>query len=62
MQKTKAQFGHHLLRIVLIAFLAGLAIFIIYTAFHVSGEEPTNHPCVFAEYANSDAWIAAHIG
>jgi hypothetical protein len=30
--------------------------------FHAGREDPTNHPRVFAEYANSSPWIAAHIG
>jgi hypothetical protein len=30
--------------------------------FHASRENPANHPLVFAEYANSDLWIAAYIG
>jgi hypothetical protein len=44
-----------------IAFLAGLAIFIISIMFHASREDPTNHQRVFAEYANNGPWIAAHI-
>jgi hypothetical protein len=51
-----------LLRIGSITFLTGLAIFIISSAFHTSRENPTNHLRVFAEYANSPPWIAAHIG
>jgi hypothetical protein len=30
--------------------------------FHTSREDPTNNLHVFAEYANSPPWIAAHIG
>jgi hypothetical protein len=62
MQQTTPQFERHLLRMGSIAFLAGLAIFIISTMFHASREDPTNHQRVFAEYANSGPWIAAHIG
>lgn len=51
-----------LLRIGSITLLTGLAIFTISTAFHSSREDPTNHLRVFAEYANSPPWIAAHIG
>lgn len=51
-----------LLRIGSITFLTGLAIFIISSAFHPSREDPTNHLRVFAEYANSQPWIAVHIG
>jgi hypothetical protein len=29
---------------------------------HPSREDPSNHPQVFREYANSDSWIAIHIG
>src|SRR5919108_2558889 len=56
------QFERQLLRIGSITFLIGLAIFTISTAFHASREDPTNHLRVFAEYANSPPWIAAHIG
>jgi hypothetical protein len=45
-----------------IAFLAGIVIVIVSTEFHPSREDPTNHPLVFMEYANSDPWIAVHIG
>jgi protein-S-isoprenylcysteine O-methyltransferase Ste14 len=59
---TSIQFERPLLRIGSITFLIGLAIFIISTEFHASREDPTNHLRVFAEYANSTPWIAAHIG
>jgi hypothetical protein len=62
MQQSSTQFERPLLRMRSMAFLAGLAIFIISSLFHASREDPTNHLCVFAEYANSDPWIAAHIG
>jgi hypothetical protein len=29
---------------------------------HPAGEDPTNHPLVFAEYAQDDMWIASHMG
>jgi hypothetical protein len=45
-----------------IAFLAGIVIVIVSTGFHPSREDPTNHPLVFMDYANSDPWIAIHIG
>ena len=51
-----------MLRMGSVAFLAGLVIIIVSTLFHASREDPTNHPLVFAEYAQSDPWIAAHIG
>ena len=54
MQKILFQSERPLLRIGSITFLTGLAIFIISSAFHSFR--------VFAEYANSLPWIAAHIG
>jgi hypothetical protein len=62
MHETTFQSERHLLRIGSTAFLAGLAIFIISSAFHTARNDPTNHLLVFAEYANSPPWIAAHIG
>src|SRR5919198_2972677 len=62
MHETTFQSERPLLRIGSITFLIGLAIFIISSAFHASREDPTNHLRVFAEYANSPPWIAAHIG
>src|SRR5919106_821124 len=63
MHETTSQSERPLLRIGSITFLTGLAIFIISTTvFHAGREDPTNHPLVFAEYANSSTWIAAHIG
>jgi hypothetical protein len=56
------QYRRPLLRIGSITFLTGLAIFIISSAFHTSRNDPTNHLRIFAEYANSPPWIAAHIG
>jgi hypothetical protein len=62
MAEKMFQYRRPLLRIGSITFLTGLAIFTISTAFHASREDPTNHLRVFAEYANSPPWIAAHIG
>jgi hypothetical protein len=45
-----------------IAFLAGMVIFLVSTILHPGREDPTNHPLVFAEYAEDDLWIASHIG
>src|SRR3712207_7487569 len=46
-----------------IAFLAGLAIALVSTfVIHPFREDPTNHPLVFAEYAEDELWIASHIG
>jgi hypothetical protein len=62
MEQNPPQFKRPLLRIGSIAFLAGAVIAILSTAFHPSTEDPSNHRLVFAEYANSDSWIAIHIG
>ena len=62
MSQTTLQFERALLRMGSIAFLVGLIIFVVSVMFHASREDPTNHPLVFAEYADSDPWIAAHIG
>ena len=39
-----------------------MIIIVVSTAIHPSKEDPANHLRVFAEYANSDSWIAVHIG
>ena len=62
MAQNPPQFQRPLLRIGSIAFLAGVIIAIVSTAIHPSTEDPANHLLVFAEYANSDSWIAVHIG
>ncbi|MFZ0740106.1 MAG: DUF4386 family protein [Nitrososphaeraceae archaeon] len=62
MAQNPPQFKHPLLRIGSIAFLAGVIIIVVSTAIHPSKEDPANHLRVFAEYANSDSWIAVHIG
>jgi hypothetical protein len=54
MSQTTLQFERALLRMGSIAFLAGLIIFVVSTMFHASREDPTNHPLVFVEYADSD--------
>ena len=59
---TQSQSQRPLLRIGSIAFLAGVIIVIVSTTIHPSTEDPSNHPIVFAEYANDDSWIAVHIG
>ncbi len=53
---------HSLLRIGSIAFIAGIVIFLVSTLMHPGAEDPTNHPLVFAEYAQDDLWVASHIG
>jgi hypothetical protein len=46
-----------------IAFLAGIVIFMVSTiGFHAGTRDPMDNPAVFAAYAQSDPWIAAHIG
>jgi hypothetical protein len=62
MAQNPPQFKRPLLRIGSIAFLAGVIIVVVSTAIHPSNEDPANHLRVFAEYANSDSWIAVHIG
>jgi len=39
-----------------------MIIAIVSTTIHPSTEDPSNHPIVFAEYADDDSWIAVHIG
>ena|SRR5688572_122086 len=51
-----------MLRMGSVAFLAGLVIIIISTLFHATSEDLMDNPVVFAAYAESDTWIAAHIG
>jgi hypothetical protein len=53
---------HSLLRIGSIAFIAGIVIFLVSTILHPGREDPTNHPLVFAEYAEDKLWVASHIG
>jgi hypothetical protein len=46
-----------------VAFLAGIVIFMVSTiGFHAGTMDPMDNPSVFAAYAQSDPWIAAHIG
>jgi hypothetical protein len=62
MQSNTPEFERPMLRMGSVAFLAGLIIIVVSTLFHASSEDLTNHPVVFAVYADSDPWIAAHIG
>jgi hypothetical protein len=41
--------------------VAGLVLNAVSTAFHPGGAED-NHEVIFAQYANSDPWIAVHLG
>jgi hypothetical protein len=46
-----------------VALLAGIVIFMVSTiGFHAGTRDPMDNPAVFAVYAQSDPWIAAHIG
>jgi hypothetical protein len=49
MTQNPPQFQRPLLRIGSITFLAGVIIAVVSTAIHPSGEDPANHPLVFAE-------------
>ncbi|HEX6252890.1 MAG TPA: DUF4386 family protein [Nitrososphaera sp.] len=50
-------------RIGSVAFLAGIVIFMVSTiGFHAGTMDPMDNPAVFGVYAQSDPWIAAHIG
>jgi hypothetical protein len=62
MQQNILQINRSSLRISSIAFIAGVVIVIVSTMLHPSREDPANHPLVFMEYANSNSWIAVHIG
>jgi uncharacterized membrane protein len=60
---TPADFDRPMLRMGSVAFLAGIVIFIVSTiVFHAGTKDPMDNPAVFAVYAQSDPWIAAHIG
>lgn len=61
-QPNKPDLERTMLRMGSVAFIAGIVITIVSTMFHASSEDLTNHPVVFAVYAESDLWIAAHIG
>jgi hypothetical protein len=53
---------HSLLPMGSVAFIAGIVTLLVSTLMHPAGEDPTNHPLVFAEYAQDDIWIASHMG
>src|SRR5215211_4260658 len=56
-------FDRPMLRMGSVAFLAGIVIFMVSTiGFHAGTKDPMDNPAVFAVYAQSDPWIAAHIG
>ena len=62
MNSIKPDFERPTLQMGSVAFIAGLIITIISTLFHASSHDLTDHPVVFAVYAQSNTWIAAHIG
>jgi hypothetical protein len=63
MVASAAELERPMLRMGSIAFLAGIVIFMVSTiGFHAGTEDPMDNPAVFAAYAQSDPWIAAHIG
>jgi hypothetical protein len=51
-----------MLRMGSVAFLAGLVIIIVSTLSHASSEDLMDNPVVFTVYAESNMWLAAHIG
>jgi len=59
---SSPDFERSILRMGSIAFLAGMVIFLVSTILHPGREDPTNHPLVFAEYAEDELWVASHIG
>src|SRR5919198_4650773 len=56
-------FDRPMLRMGSVAFIAGVVIYMVSTVvFHAGTKDPMDNPVVFAVYAQSDPWIAAHIG
>jgi hypothetical protein len=49
-------------RIGAVLFLLGLVVVVISTQLHPAHENPMDNPAVFREYAQSDQWIAVHLG
>jgi hypothetical protein len=63
MQENTPNLERPMLRMGSVAFLAGIVIFMVSTiGFHAGTRDPMDNPAVFAAYAQSDPWIAAHIG
>ena len=63
MVASTAELERPMLRMGSVAFFAGIVIFMVSTiGFHVGTMDPMDNPAVFAAYAQSDPWIAAHIG
>jgi nitrate reductase gamma subunit len=60
---TPADPERPMLRMGSVAFIAGVVILLVSTVgFHAGTKDPMNNPVVFAVYAQSGTWIAAHIG
>src|SRR5215218_2392 len=49
-------------RIGAVLFLLGLVVLVISTQLHPAHENPMDNPAVFREYAQSEFWIAVHLG
>ena len=49
-------------RIGAVLFLLGLIVLVISTQLHPAHENPMDNPAVFREYAQSDLWVAVHLG
>jgi hypothetical protein len=63
MQENTPNLERPMVKMGSIAFLAGIVIFMVSTiGFHAGAMDPMDNPSVFAAYAQSDPWIAAHIG
>ena len=45
-----------------VALPLAIILFVVSTAIHPSREEPMDNPAIFMEYAQSDNWIAVHLG
>ena len=63
MATSTAELERPMLRMGSVAFLAGIVIFMVSTiGFHAGTRNPMDNPAVFAVYAESNTWIAAHMG
>src|SRR5215218_10760262 len=49
-------------RIGAVLFLLGLVVLVISTQLHPAHENPMDNAAVFREYAQSDIWVAVHLG
>jgi hypothetical protein len=63
MVASTAELERPMLRMGSVALIAGVVIYMVSTVvFHAGTKDPMDNPVVFAVYAQSDTWIAAHIG